>query len=294
VWKLLPIQYADQVLWQRRLLGDQDDPQSLYAQQLDYWREALAGMPKALELSVDRPLSGKAGYCSGTIPLEIPAFLHAKLRAVARQNKATLSMVLQAGLGMLLARLGAGSTIPIGVPVAGRDDVVLDDVIGCFANVLVLDVDIRGDPTFSELVARVREIALEAHAHRDVPFDRLAELISPEPERSLTRHPLVQVSIALQNAPEDALRFPGLSVTDVAVSTAASTFDLLIALQESIDAKQMPNGIRGELRYRTYLFDHARAELIGTSLIRLFQEVAADPGPVNVADPDKAGPATCS
>ncbi|MEU5839502.1 amino acid adenylation domain-containing protein [Streptomyces diacarni] len=275
VWPLLPVQCADHTLWQRKLLGDEDDPASLSARQLDYWRKALSGLPDELTLPTDRPRPETPSHRGGTVPLVIPAELHDRLQQVARQSRATMFIVLQAGLGALLTRLGAGRDIPVGIPVAGRTDEALDDVIGLFLNTLVLRIDTSGDPTFRDLVARVRETALEAYAHQDVPFDRLVEVLNPP--RSLSRHPLFQVSMVLQNAPEGELRLPGLSVDEVSVGTDIAKFDLLAACRESFDGRGLPAGIRGELEYSRDLFDHGTAERIAAFLVRLLEAAAADP-----------------
>ncbi|MEU3044895.1 condensation domain-containing protein, partial [Streptomyces diastaticus] len=275
-WEPLPVQCADHTLWQRELLGDEADPQSLSARQIAYWREALAGLPGELTLPTDRPRPETAGYGGGTVALDIPVVLHRRLQALARENKATLFMVLQAGLASLLSRLGAGHDIPVGTPVAGRTDEMLDDVIGLFLNTLVLRIDTSGDPAFRELVDRVRETALEAYAHQDVPFDRLVEVLNPE--RSLAKHPLFQVSLTLQNMPgATGLRLPGLTVSDAPVDIGGAKFDLLFAFAESFDESGAPAGIAGELEYSQDLFDHGTAERIGAYLTRLLEAAAADP-----------------
>ncbi|MFE8957403.1 amino acid adenylation domain-containing protein [Streptomyces iakyrus] len=274
----LPVQYADYALWQRRVLGDDGDPDSALARQLRYWRDTLAGAPQELDLPTDRPRPAATAHHGGQAPLEIPAGLYARLRQLADETRSSLFMVLQAGLAALLTRLGAGTDIPVGAPVAGRTDDAVTDVVGLFVNTLVLRTDTSGDPTFAELIARVRETDLAAYAHQDVPFERLVEELAPE--RSLARHPLFQVALALNNTAESGvshtLRLPGVSTAPYEVGTSTAKVDLTFALQERAEATK--DGLHGVLEYSTDLFDRPTADALAARWIRLLDALSADPG----------------
>ncbi|MFI9436973.1 amino acid adenylation domain-containing protein, partial [Streptosporangium sp. NPDC052375] len=267
----LPVQYADYALWQRELLGEESDPGSLVSAQVAFWRSALAGLPEEITLPADRPRPAVASYRGETVRFEIGPDLHRGLIGVAREAGASLFMVVQAALAALLTRLGAGNDIPIGSVVAGRTDEALDDLVGMFVNTLVLRTDTGGDPSFRELVGRVRETDLAAYAHQDLPFERLVEIVNPV--RSMARHPLFQVMLAFQNNPPAVLEVDGLSIGVEPFTPATAKFDLQFTL-----AERPEGGIEGGLEFSLDLFDRRTADDIVTRFHLLLEAVVADPG----------------
>ncbi|MEW2493515.1 amino acid adenylation domain-containing protein [Streptomyces nodosus] len=279
----LPVQYADFALWQREVLGSEDDPDSAVSRQLAFWRETLSGLPDELNLPVDRPRPATPSYRGGTVGFRINREVHQRLVALSRTCQASVFMTLQAGLSVLLHRLGAGTDIPLGTPIAGRGDESLDDLVGFFINTLVLRTDLSGDPDFRELLGRVREADLAAYAHQEVPFERLVEVLNPG--RSMSRHPLFQVMLTLHNNPTAPFRLPGVEVGTQRVDTGVSKFDLLFSLRESYTADGRPGGVEGFVEYGADLFDEPTAERIAAAFVRVLEGVVAEPArPVSKVD----------
>jgi amino acid adenylation domain-containing protein/non-ribosomal peptide synthase protein (TIGR01720 family) len=284
------IQYADYSLWQRELLGDEDDPDSLAAQQIAFWRDTLAGLPDSATVPPDRRRRAVAEHRGGAVPLEIPADLHARVAGLAAENRVSVFMVLQAALAVLLHRTGAGDDIPLGSPIAGRTDSALDDLVGFFVNTLVLRTDVSGDPDFRTLLGRVREADLAAYAHQDLPFERLVELLNPA--RSLARHPLFQVALTFQSGGRTQPRMPGLTVSGVQVATASAKFDLSVSVRENRSDGSSGagsgggfDGIDGQLEYDADLYDEATVALLATRLVRVLEAACSHPSlPVSALD----------
>ncbi|MBF6330403.1 non-ribosomal peptide synthetase [Nocardia transvalensis] len=276
-WAPLPLQYADYAEWQRDVLGDAGDPDSLAAQQLSYWKKQLAGLPEQLDLPTDRPRPAVASHRGGYATLWLEPPLHQALIESARGHRASLFMVLQAALAALFARLGAGEDIAIGAPIAGRTDDLLNDLIGLFVNNLVIRSDVSGNPTFTELVARVRETALAAYEHQDVPFEYLVDELNPT--RSLARHPLFQVMLALQNAPDMIpCRLAGLDTQLIPVPalTGTTKFDLGFGVWE-YGTYASPEGLQIVAEYATDLFAPTTVELLLQRLRRFLEGVVVHP-----------------
>ncbi|MDJ0346926.1 non-ribosomal peptide synthetase [Streptomyces sp. PH10-H1] len=274
-WAPLPAQYADYTLWQREVLGGDDDPDSPIARQTTYWRDALADLPEELALPTDRPRPAVASHRGESVTLELDAELHRGLLGLTRATRSSLFMVLQAGLATLLTRLGAGEDIPIGSPIAGRTDDATNDLIGFFLNTLVLRTDTSGDPSFRELVERVRATDLEAYAHQDLPFERLVEVLNPA--RSLARHPLFQVMMTLQNTAEVGVSVPGLDFNPYQGRLDVAKFDLLFTFAERRGDDGAPEGIGAVVEFSTDLFDRVTVERMGAALVRLLATAMADP-----------------
>ncbi|MFH5245983.1 amino acid adenylation domain-containing protein, partial [Antrihabitans spumae] len=280
-WTPLAVQYADCTLWQRDVLGFEDDPESLIARQVEYWTQALRGVPDQLDLPADRARPAVATGRGETYTFDIPAETHRHLAELARERNATLFMVTHAALAVLLARLSGTGDIAIGTPVAGRGERALDDLIGMFVNTLVLRSQIDSAAPFTDVLTSVRETDLAAFGHADVPFERLVEVLNPA--RSQARHPLFQVLLSFQNAGQRALELPGLSVSGIELTSKVSNFDLQVILTETVDANGEPAGMITEIIYALDLFDESSVAGIAERFVRVLDGVVSDPA-VRVGD----------
>ncbi|MFC5856673.1 condensation domain-containing protein, partial [Streptomyces chlorus] len=250
---------------------------SVLAGQLAYWRRQLAGLPDELALPVDRSRPAVASHRGARVSFEVPAEVHGRLRELARARGCSMFMLTHAALATLLSRFGAGTDIAIGSPIAGRLDENLTDLVGFFVNTLVLRTDLSGDPTFAELLARVRETDLAAYQHQDVPFEQLVEALNPT--RSLARHPLFQTLLTYNNQdPQDTAgvgeETGPLAVSPYAAATDTAKTDLAFTLTERSDDTGTAAGISGRLDYAMDLFDRETAEALVSALQLLLSQVS--------------------
>ncbi|MGA5039809.1 amino acid adenylation domain-containing protein [Streptomyces capoamus] len=260
----LPVQYADFARWQREHAATEE-----FAARLGHWRERLTGLAP-LELPTDRRRPRLRDPRGDRLAVELPAELATAVEELARRNGATPFMVLLAGCYALLGRWSGQRDIAVGTAVSGRSRSETAPLIGFFANTLVLRGDLSGRPTFAELLARVRDSALDAYAHADVPFERVVEELAPE--RDLSRNPLFQVMFELRPPQGEAFTLPGLRVEQLAVSWPAAKFDLTVSVQPQADGT-----LRCGFEYATALFDRATVRGMAEHYGRLLAEAVGDP-----------------
>ncbi|HEX8178335.1 MAG TPA: condensation domain-containing protein, partial [Pyrinomonadaceae bacterium] len=259
----LPVQYADFAVWQRGWLTGE-----VLDKQLAYWRKQLGDEPPTLELPTDHARPPVQSFRGATETLSFSPELTEALRHLSRRADATLFMTLLAAFQALLHRYTKQPDILVGTPIANRTRAELEPLIGFFVNTLVLRADCSGNPTFRELLARVRATTLDAYAHQDLPFERLVEEL--QPTRDLSRNPIMQVMFALQNAPMEALELPALTLSAQQFDLATTRFDLEFHLWD------MPDGLRGVLIYSTDLFDAATIQRLLAHYHTLLTEIVAD------------------
>ena len=274
-WTPLPVQYADYALWQRAILGDEADPTSVAARQLDFWRGELADLPDELALPLDRPRPAVRTLAGGTVPVTLDAATHARLTELARDAGATLFMVVHTAFAALLGRLSGSADITVGTPVAGRGEAALEDLIGMFVNTLVFRTRLVPGETFGQLLARQRATDLAVYANADVPFERLVEVL--DPARSTARHPLFQVGLSFQNFERAELALPGITVSALDTDSALSQFDLHLIVSDDYAADGAAAGVTGVLTYADDVIDPETAAAIAARLQRLLTAVAAAP-----------------
>ncbi|MFG1891262.1 amino acid adenylation domain-containing protein [Micromonospora sp. NPDC049051] len=257
-----PIQYADFALRQRERAAG-------WTGQLDHWRDRLAGLVP-LELPADRPRPPVQDPTGATLPFTVPVDLGRALAALGRRHRATPFMVLLAVFQVLLARYTGQTDVAVGTPVAGRTRPEVQDLIGYFVNTLVLRTDLSGEPTFVEVLARVRETVLDAQSHQDVPFERIVDALAPE--RDLSRNPLFQTMFVMQNATAADFAGAGLRARQVPTLWHTAKFDLTMQMAEEADGS-----FAAVVEYATALFDGATAERLAGHYRQLLSAVVADP-----------------
>ncbi|MCT7294319.1 amino acid adenylation domain-containing protein, partial [Rhodococcus sp. PAE-6] len=274
-WEPLSVQYADFAIWQREVLGDEDDPESLAAKQVEYWKQALAGLPDQLDLPSDRPRPAVQSFRGGRVDFTVEAELHRRLADLGRRTNTTMFMVLHTALAVFLARMSSSDDIAIGTPMAGRGERELDDLIGMFVNTLVFRTHVDSDASFTALLGRTREADLGAFANADVPFERLVEVLNPA--RSTARHPLFQVGLSFQNLAQAALELPGLTISGLDADMEISQFDLHLIVTDRYSDDGTPTGITGYFTYATDLFDESTVAEFAARFIRVLDAVVDDP-----------------
>jgi amino acid adenylation domain-containing protein len=269
----LPIQYADFACWQRNWFQGE-----ILEAQLSYWREQLHDLP-VLQLPSDRPRPAAQTYRGATYPLQISPTLTQALAALSQQSGVSLFMTLLAAFQTLLYRYTGQTDIVVGSPIANRHRSELEGLIGFFVNSLVMRSDLSSNPPFRELLERVRDVALEAYMHQDLPFEKLVEAL--DPDRDLSRNPLFQVAFALQNAPIQPLKLPGLTLEPAPLETSTTRFDLEVHLWEPAHGLgslwQSQDGLSGFISYSTDLFDRDRISRLIGHFQTLLAGIAANP-----------------
>ncbi|WP_330241430.1 condensation domain-containing protein [Streptomyces sp. NBC_00525] len=274
-WEPLPVQYADYALWQRDMLGDPADPDSLAYEQLAHWRAELDGAPAATRLPADRPRPAEPSHRGALVTARLSATAHKALAATARAHRATFFMTARAALCAALAAAGAGPDVVVGTPVAGRPEEDLHDLVGFFVNSLALRADLSDDPDLGTLLDRVRERDLAAMAHEDLPFDLLVEDLNPE--RSLGLHPFFQVMLTTQTAQDTHCALGAVSGTLDAADLATAKFDLSFNCAETYRPDGEPGGVLLGLSYATDLYDEDTARLLLTLFDRALTAYAEQP-----------------
>ncbi|MDS1115206.1 amino acid adenylation domain-containing protein [Gordonia westfalica] len=262
----LPVTYRDYTLWHLDVMGDESDPSSVAAVQLDYWQRHLSGLPDLLALPTDRPRPAKPRMRGGELHTEIEAELVERMRAVARSTGTTPFMVAHSVLALLLSRLGGTDDIAVGTPVAGRHHRDLVDLVGMFVGTVVLRTRIDPNSTFAELLSHVRTVDLDAFEHADVPFDRLVDALRPR--RSAAHHPLFQVGFSYQNLAPARLTLGGVDaeIMEPSLGVAKSDLHLTVVDQGGVDhggdavGQASSTPMRVQWDYDRDLFDHSTVE----------------------------------
>ncbi|OYE00492.1 condensation domain-containing protein, partial [Nostoc sp. 'Peltigera membranacea cyanobiont' 232] len=260
----LPIQYVDFAAWQRqRLQGE------LLQSQISYWKNQLEGAPKLLELPTDYPRPAVSSFQGASYPFELSDDLYVALNKLSQQHGSTLFMTLLAAFQILLWRYTGSEDIVVGSPIANRDRTELEELIGFFANTIALRTNLADNPTFEELLARVRTNLLGAYAHQDLPFEQLVEEL--QPQRNLSYTPVFQVMFVLQNTPMPAFELPGLTINPLVIDNGSAKFDLTLEITET------PQKIFANLEFNTDLFKESTIKRMAVHFQTLLKEIIAKP-----------------
>ncbi|MBD2201839.1 amino acid adenylation domain-containing protein [Calothrix sp. FACHB-1219] len=260
----LPIQYVDFAAWQRQWLQGER-----LESQISYWRQQLEGVPELLELPTDFPRPPLQSFQGATYSFKLPQQLSVGLNQLSQQQGTTLFMTLLAAFKTLLYRYTGSEDLAIGSPIANRDRIELEGLIGLFINTLVLRTNLAGNPSFIELLKRVREVALGAYAHQDLPFELLVEEL--QPQRNLSHTPLFQVMFVLQNVSMSALELPGLTLNYLPVDSGTAKFDLTLDMTETIE------GLVANFEYNSDLFQASTIKRMAGHFQTLLEGIIANP-----------------
>ncbi|MFB2896155.1 condensation domain-containing protein, partial [Aerosakkonemataceae cyanobacterium BLCC-F50] len=261
----LSIQYADFAVWQRQWLTGE-----VLERQLNYWQEQLAGAPLVLELPSDRTRPPVQSFQGGVQTFQLDSELSQRLKQLSQESEATLFMTLLAAFFILISRYSGQLDLVVGTPIANRNNKNIEALIGFFANTLALRGNLSGNPTFQDFLAQVRQTTLSAYAHQDLPFEMLVETL--QPERDLSRNPLVQVMFSLQNTPQSESSLSGLKIQNLPLSTdVKARFDLEVNFWET------PDGLQGVWSYSIDLFDAPTISPMGQHFETLLKSIVANP-----------------
>ncbi|MBE8992053.1 amino acid adenylation domain-containing protein, partial [Nostoc sp. LEGE 12450] len=260
----LPIQYADFAIWQRQWLVG-----GVLQNQLSYWKQQLANAPTFLLLPTDRPRPAVQTFNGAYLEFALSVELTQKLVELSQQQGVTLFMTLLAAYNTLLYRYTGQTDILVGTPIANRDRTEIEGLIGFFVNTLVMRTNLAENPTFNELLPRIREMALSAYAHQDLPFEMLVETL--QPERDMSHTPLFQVMFALQNAPMSEIELTGLTVSSLPIESSTAKFDLTLSMENTA------TGLVGAWEYNTDLFDRSTIERMSGHFVMLLESIINNP-----------------
>lgn len=279
-WAPLPMRYGDYALSQIAALGSETDPASAMSRQLAFWRETLSDLPRRLGLPFDRPHPPVPSFNGDRVDLSVSPLLYRKLGALARESKASPFMVLQAGLAAALTRIGAGTDLPICNPVSGRNE-QLKDLIGVFINTLVLRFDTSGNPTFRQMIARVRTINIAAHSNRELPFVQIVN------DSTIVGHAspnvLSTIMLVFQSRPSNHEPFLNLETTRVPIESRTAKFDMYVSLTEDQQADEISSSIWGTINFSTDVFDKGTMEKIAETYLQTLETMAGNPD-AHIAD----------
>ncbi|MEU5844568.1 amino acid adenylation domain-containing protein, partial [Rhodococcus sp. NPDC047139] len=274
-WEPLRVQYADYALWQRDVLGDDEDPESVAAEQLRFWTEALDGAPEVLDLPLDRPRPSRPSSQGSSFGFTVTADLAQRIENLARQERVTVFMVVHSALAVVLSKLSGNSDITVGTPVAGRGEQALDDLIGMFVNTLVLRTEVSPTATFSDLLQEVRDVDLAAFAHAELPFERLVDALGRS--RSSAYSPLFQVMLTYQNTEQTSLELPGLEISAFDSDLGQAKVDLQLAIGEEFAPDRTLVGMPMLITYATDLFDESTIAAFAERFVTVLEAVTSDP-----------------